>query len=98
MYGCTVIRRALIRHGTLDLITGELAATDRQEWVTGPCGTPLFSELERQRGECSSCMRGWTHPENYRVDEAQANPLAGKPHLSNSPRPVVLGDLGDGPL
>lgn len=68
MYACTVIRRALLRHGTLDLATGDAAMT-REEWVTRPCGTPLFNALERQRGECSSCMRGWTHPENYRVDD-----------------------------
>ena len=76
MYGCTVIRRWLVTHGTLDIASGDLTTGGRQEWVKGPCGTPLFSDLERKRGECLSCIRGWTHPENYRVSDADQQAAA----------------------
>lgn len=44
----------------------------KAEWVTEPCGIPLFQEQERKTGVCRSCAKGWTHPENYRVDAEMA--------------------------
>lgn len=64
---CTVIRRALLTRGTLQLNSSEITMAG-QDWVTGPCNTPLFGDAEKARGTCNSCHKGWTHPHNYRVD------------------------------
>lgn len=61
---CKKLRRMLIRHGTLNLGTGE-TEPGRQEWVTRPCGVPLFTDKDKANGLCSGCLSGWTHPENY---------------------------------
>ena len=66
---CTRVRRMLIKHGTLPL-NGDAVTMTHQEWVTKPCGVPLFGDEARASGLCRGCASGWTHPENYPVDEA----------------------------
>lgn len=68
---CQVIRRMLIKHSTLNIATGETSSMAREEWVTRPCGTPLFGDEERAVGKCRSCAKGWTHPNNYPVEAAR---------------------------
>lgn len=62
MNDCTQMRRKLVRRGTLSLATGESKMT-ASDWVTEPCGIPLFGDGDK----CRSCLAGWTHPENYPV-------------------------------
>ena len=61
---CKVLRTRELSCGTVDMLTGELKTTETK-WVTGPCGSPLFSAAERESGTCRSCDSGWTHPKNY---------------------------------
>lgn len=61
---CTVMRRKLRRHGKLT--DGEIQFT-HEEWVTEPCGSPLFSGDDEIAGVCRSCKSGWSHPNNYPV-------------------------------
>lgn len=68
---CTKMRRMLISSGALNAATGETKIT-ASEWVTRECGVPLFGDKERKAGICRSCASGWTHPENYPVEEAAA--------------------------
>lgn len=67
---CTVMRRKMVRHGTLNMATGA-TADGHSEWVTEPCGIPLFAPKHRETGICRSCESGWTHPENYAVETAE---------------------------
>jgi hypothetical protein len=60
---CSQMRRKLVRSGTLNLATGKTDLPN-EEWRDEPCGTPLFTDGERQSGICKSCAGGWTHPEN----------------------------------
>ena len=60
---CHTLRRVLVRHSTMNLTTGAMTPTG-QEWTTRACDVPLFSDLERASGVCTSCASGWTHPEN----------------------------------
>lgn len=62
---CTVMRRKLVKHESLNMATGESTKT-HEEWVTEPCSIPLFGD-EEKTGVCKSCSKGWTHPENYPV-------------------------------
>ena len=64
--GCTVKRRWFMTTGTLDLNTGKTTATSAG-WVTQACNGPLFSDTERQTGQCTSCASGWAIPTNYRL-------------------------------
>ena len=64
---CSKVRTMLIRHSVLTLHTGQSTPAG-QEWVTRPCGVPLFSQAERESGVCRSCAAGWTHPENFPVE------------------------------
>lgn len=64
---CTQMRRKLVRHSTLNMVTGE-KTPGREEWLTEPCNIPLFGD-SRGGGVCRSCAGGWTHPENYPVKE-----------------------------
>lgn len=61
---CQVKRRWLVRHHTLNLVTGKTEPTGKEEWIEGPCGIPHFRE---PGSKCRSCEKGWTHPENYPV-------------------------------
>lgn len=63
---CQQMRRKLVRLGTLNLATGETSTPD-EEWRDEACGTPLFTEEERQSGICKSCAGGWTHPNNFPI-------------------------------
>ncbi len=52
---CHVLRHVLVR------LPAKAAG---QEWATRACGMPLFSDLERASGVCTSCASGWSHPED----------------------------------
>lgn len=66
MSSCTQMRRVLVTHSTLSMATGE-TKQGRSEWVTKPCGAPLFDPRSKAKGLCPSCEGGWTHPNNYPV-------------------------------
>lgn len=58
------MRRKLMVTKWLSLRTGEFTGPETAEWVTEPCGVPLFS----YDGDlCTGCLRGWWHPRNYPV-------------------------------
>ena len=61
---CHTLRRVLVRHSTMNLMTGAMTPAG-QEWTMRACDVPLFSDLERASGVCTSCASGWTHPENH---------------------------------
>ncbi len=61
---CHTLRRVLVRHSTMNLTTGAMTPIG-QGWTTRACDVPLFSDLERATGVCTSCSSGWTHPENH---------------------------------
>jgi len=63
-HACMQIRRKLVTHSTLNMMTGETAEAG-QEWHTEACGAPLWSDEERETGFCRSCLSGWTHPDNF---------------------------------
>jgi hypothetical protein len=64
---CTVVRRCLVTHGTLNIVSGAITES-KSAWETKPCGTPLFGDDERASGKCKACAEGWTHPNNYPVE------------------------------
>jgi hypothetical protein len=66
---CTQVRRMLIKHSAVSMQTGERRELG-EEWVTQPCGTPLFAEAEKERGTCRACFSGWVHEHNYPVTSA----------------------------
>lgn len=69
-YDCRQIRRKLVTHHTLNY--GTCPTTPwREEWVTEPCGQPLFDAPSQALGKCPGCEGGWTSPNNY--------PVSGKP-------------------
>lgn len=70
-FSCTQVRRMLVKHGTLNIRTGQSTTdADPGTMETRACGVPLFSDAERQRGTCRSCNDGYTHPNNYPVSNA----------------------------
>ena len=66
---CNVERRVLVTHGTVTWGTGEYTPGERI-WETRLCGTTLFGR-DGGTGICPSCMRGWTHPENYPTEKGR---------------------------
>jgi hypothetical protein len=64
---CTALRRKLVTFQRLNIRTGALTNTDRTEWRTEPCNTPLFTPEAKTKGICDACAAGWTHPHNYPV-------------------------------
>lgn len=76
---CRIMRRKLVRHSTVNIVTGERSA-ETEEWVTEPCGVPLFGEREVLTGVCRSCANGWTHENNYPVEPICRNSLERQPH------------------
>lgn len=74
---CAIVRTILVTHYTLNMSTGA-KSEDRQEWVTRPCGSPLFSDDDRATGRCKSCDRGWNHPDNYRADGPRPEVVEGE--------------------
>lgn len=71
MSSCPTMRRKLVTFGLLDPNTGAIVE-DRKEWVTEPCGAPLFGK-DREAGICRSCARGWRHEHNFPVSDLEAN-------------------------
>lgn len=71
MGSCTVMRRKLVTRQSLNMSTG-VSVEVGQEWITEPCGIPMFSDAEKQRGTRRSCASGWTHEHNYPVAAADA--------------------------
>ena len=67
MADCNVLRRKLVKHGTLNPATG-VSKTDREEWVIEPCGTPLFGYKAEEPGMCRGCAAEWIHEHNYPCD------------------------------
>ncbi len=67
-HSCTKMRRMLITHSVLTFNTANVQELG-SEWVTQACGVPLFNDAERETGICKSCAKGWTHENNYPVDE-----------------------------
>lgn len=63
-----MVRRRLVTHSSMSLSTC-VRSESYQEWETGPCDVPLFSDEERAAGQCLACAEGWTHPHNYPVDQ-----------------------------
>lgn len=68
MGNCTQMRRKLVTYSTLNVATGETKA-GHSEWVTEPCGAPLFDARSKTKALCPSCEGGWTHPNNYPVTD-----------------------------
>lgn len=68
---CGTMRRKLVTYEKINLRTGtvEPDPTKPKAYVTERCGVPLFKKTERERGTCSSCAAGWTHPDNMPIDE-----------------------------
>lgn len=66
MSSCTQLRRKLVKRQSFNLGTG-VSVDVGQDWVTEPCGVPMFSAGENERGTCSSCASGWTHEHNFPV-------------------------------
>ena len=64
---CKVVRRQFVGFGYLDTRTGKVTV-EREEWQTGPCETPLFTEEERRAGTCRACASGWKTSDNYPVN------------------------------
>ena len=87
MATCQNVKRKLVRHGRVNLATGD-TSTEHSEWVTEPCNIPVFD------GEttCLSCRTGWRRPENYPVDEkppieeTEGPPIETKPPMSETKR------------
>lgn len=67
---CTVLRRRLVTHSTVDILSGESTDTGI-EWVEGACNTPLFTDQERTSGICRTCESGWEHPDNFTISPNQ---------------------------
>lgn len=67
---CAVMRRKFVTHSKLDLASGAMRQVST-EWVTEPCGVPLFGDDHQASGVCRSCAGGWKHPNNYPADEPQ---------------------------
>lgn len=47
----------------------EKETTDAEEWITGPCNAPLFSDEDERTGTCRSCRSGWETAENFPAPE-----------------------------
>ncbi|MGV6816144.1 MAG: hypothetical protein ACWA44_02605 [Thiotrichales bacterium] len=56
----------------------EVPGTRSKEWVSEPCGTPLFTEERMEEGICRSCAKGWKVDGNYPVDTPENRDLV--PH------------------
>lgn len=66
MSSCTVMRRKLVKKKSVNMVTG-VSVDVGHEWVTEPCGIPMFSDAEKQSGTCRGCASGWTHEHNFPV-------------------------------
>jgi hypothetical protein len=68
MSSCTVMRRIKVKAGLANPESGDINFTIG-EWVTEPCGNPLFGTEEITSGKCRACASGWTHPLNQFATE-----------------------------
>lgn len=75
---CKILRKKYVRHGTMSMSGGPVKF-DRGEWVTEPCGTPIFGKTKIP--VCNSCREGWTHEHNFAVDCAENTKLLNKAQL-----------------
>jgi hypothetical protein len=64
---CRQMRRFFVTHSLVSMTTGEREETGT-EWITEPCGAPLFNDKEKETGLCRSCADGWRHEHNYPVE------------------------------
>lgn len=64
MANCSIERRKVVRHGTLNMLTGEYNPGDTETVEIAACGTPLFGDGERALGVCRGCLKGWSVPGN----------------------------------
>lgn len=55
---CGIRRTASVTFGTLNMATGARVKRTTKI-VTEPCGTPLFTDDERNAGICRTCSSGW---------------------------------------
>jgi hypothetical protein len=70
---CGVERVKRITHGRFSddpEVVGLIV--DREEVRTEPCGTPLFTDAETNRGICRSCFSGWEVEGNRPTDRGYA--------------------------
>lgn len=70
---CTIQRVYERRVGiTLNIDTGEMDESKATaETVIGSCNKPLFGDVERATGICNTCAKGWVHPKNVFVNDAE---------------------------
>lgn len=73
--GCKIIRKKLVTFGTMSF-DGSPMKVNGQEWREEECGTPIFGGGQQE--VCSSCLKGWTHENNYMVDSEQNEKLLAK--------------------
>lgn len=95
-WNCTVLRRMLLTNSAFSPTTGATTPTG-EEWITQPCGAPLFYTPERTAGVCQSCANGWNHPNNYRADGPRPRAVAAPAHEPEnsleSPEAGLLSNL-----
>lgn len=60
---CHVLRNKRVGFGTLQKGIVQFVR------MVEPCNTPLWSEQEKQAGECNGCQAGREVPGNFRVKE-----------------------------
>lgn len=91
---CTVLRRMMVTNAVFSLATGATTATS-EEWVTQPCGSPLFDTPAQKAGVCQSCADGWSHPHNYRADGPRPRAATAPAHENSleSPEAGLLSNL-----
>lgn len=68
---CKIIRKKLVKFGTTTM--GGEYKEKGQEWRTEECGIPIFSNGQKE--VCSSCLKGWTHENNYMLDTEENKKL-----------------------
>ena len=66
---CKIKRRMWITHGSM-FLDGSDPEYLHSEWVEEECGTPIFSN-DKTRVVCASCLKGWSHQENFMLDTAE---------------------------
>lgn len=68
MRWCPTMRRKRVRHVRFGVVLGrEIPGSERIEWRTEQCDTPLFSD---DGAACKSCVKGWAEPTNFPISRA----------------------------
>lgn len=75
-HDCTILRTFIRKYGTLNMATGA-STSERQETVTEPCNLPLFGDVERKRGVCRSCAKGWEVDGNKFANDGERSKARG---------------------